>query len=566
MNESTVAIVGGGSIATSVLHQLFQELKRADTPRPAEVLVFETRARVGAGAAYQQDTESSVLNTRVVGMSVDADDPRHFWDWAQRSESRWRAAFPNTELREQAFLPRAIFGLYLEDCFSAAQMGLRSLGVRVRHVRAEVGRLEPQGAGYRLHTVQGRSYLAQHVVLALGNAPGQRYAHLKGSPAFHAEPYPCSVLTQAVAPESTVCIIGTGLSAIDAAVALADAGHQGRIYMVSRHGRLPSVRGELSTARELKVLSRQQVEQLIAAQDGRLRLSQLAELLQQEITQQQGRAPDLHEILRPGLGMGPYLDGEVRAASSEDRIWQTVIYGLNASIDLIWHALDDRDRRLFERELKSTWLSYRVSFPIGNARKLQALMHTEQLQVFGGVQSLHFDEAQGRYVCALAQSCGRPSAALYADAVIDATGYTVDPYEWQTPLLRDLLASGLVQAHEFGGIAADFSNCQVLGPESRPRDGLYVLGSLATGTFYWTNAMNVNCRLAQNAVRHLCSRLAVDSVPAEAAREATLPRGAAARVASAAATAISAWGLRHGTHRLPPALLRALDASALEAI
>ena len=48
---------------------------------------------------------------------------------------------------------------------------------------------------------------------------------------------------------------------------------------------------------------------------------------------------------------------------------------------------------------------------------------------------------------------------------------------------------------------------------------VYVLGSLAAGTYFWTNAMNVNARLATSAVRALLSELAPTG-PAERLAEA----------------------------------------------
>lgn len=497
---STIAIIGGGSVGTSVIHQLAKRILATESHGIRELLVFEPKAKVGAGAAYQLDTESNILNTRAVGMSADAKDASHFYDWAVRNEERWRNAYPQVQLSEAAFLPRALFGAYLEDTFIEAKVVLQACGIQVRHIRAEICELSKAGDVYVLETVYGRRYEASQVVLTVGNHEGQRFQDLKTSKGFFSSPYPCNVLTQSIHPDASVCILGSSLSAIDAAVSLADAGHRGPISMASRNGRLPSVRGEASTSLQLSLLTRDRIASLIDKRGGALRLADIAGLLREEISLAQGREINLDEIMKPQFGVSRYLDHEVQLADAEDRVWQSVIYGLNEAIDLVWHALPEEDRREFDAKYRSTWLAYRVSFPVENARKVQKLLHTDQLKVYGGVSRVTHDAQTNKFATHLAPVGYGVQAVIYSDVVVDATGYVVDISQWQSPLLRGLVDKGLARQHEFGGIYADFTSSQVLRADGQINAGLYALGSVVTGTFFWTNAMNVNCRLASDVV------------------------------------------------------------------
>lgn len=498
---STIAIVGGGSVGTSVIHQLASKILAADHHGIREVLVFEPKAKIGAGAAYQLDTDSNILNTRAVGMSADAKDASHFFNWAVRNEARWRNAYPHVQLSECAFLPRALFGAYLEDTFIEAKAVLQACGIQVKHIRAEICGLEKSGEIYQLETVYGRRYEASQVVLTVGNHEGHRFHDLKKSKDFFSSPYPCNVLTQSINPDASVCILGSSLSAIDAAVSLADAGHRGPISMASRNGRLPSVRGEISTSLQLSLLKRDRISSFIEKRGGTLRLADIADLLREEISLAQGREMDLNEIMTPHFGVSRYLDNEVELADTEDRVWQSVIYGLNEAIDLVWHALPEEDRREFDAKYRSTWLAYRVSFPVENARKVQRLLHTDQLKVYGGVSRVTQDTENGKFATHLTPTGYGMQAVIYSDVVVDATGYVLDISQWQSPLLRNLVEKGLARKHEFGGIHADFTSSQVLRADGEINPGLYALGSVVTGTFFWTNAMNVNCRLASDVVR-----------------------------------------------------------------
>ncbi len=518
----TVAVVGGGSVATSFVAQLAQQLVHEVTDGASplslnRLVILETRPRPGAGAAYEDDTASNLLNTTATAMSPLASDPLHFLRWLQAHRPRWEPRFPGLDVHPQAFLPRALFGLYLEAVFEDSVGALRAAGVQVELVPQEAVELRQVATrGYEILTAQGRRILARSVVLAIGNLESTNWSALQDYPAYFNTPYPCTTLIAQIGADRTVGILGSSLSAIDAAVALADAGHAGKIVMVSRHGRLPSVRGELNSHRQPQLLTRARM-QALQDQNGErsATLDDMARMLLQEIELCEGARPCLDAILRPGDGPHRYIDCEVAASSTEDRAWQSIVYALNDAIDLIWHLLRDDQRRIFHDRFRSLWHAYRVSFPLQNARKVQRLLHTNQLIVYGGLQSVRYDETQDRFALDI---CNRPdgfAATVFTDCLVNATGYTNDVTQCRSPLLRAALSSGLIRPDEFGGIALDFASGQVLSADGVQRPGLFALGSLASGTYFWTNAMNVNARLAQAVARRLIEDSGI--VPLQAA-------------------------------------------------
>ncbi len=519
--EVVLAVVGGGSVATSFMYQLARQQRAGGIRKLDELLVFEPRPQPGAGAAYQQDTESNLLNTRAVGMSALHSDPTHFYNWALNNEQRWRPRFPRIVVTPEAFLPRALFGLYMQDVYDEAAEILRTQGVKVSHLNALVSDVRQHGTSYTVLTEHGRSYDASFVVMAIGNTEGMQFDHLRDRPGYFSTPYPCTRLTQEIDPDKSVCIIGSSLSAIDAAVSLADAGHRGKIVMVSRNGRLPSVRGEHNLSRRPQLLMREKIAALAQERGNQLRLQEVAELLLQEMELCEGAPVDLADVLRPSHGPHRYLDLEIEASSTDDRSWQTIVYGLNDTIDLIWHYLPDEDRRVFERDFKSQWLSYRVSFPLENARKVQQLLHSDQLTVYAGCADLCFNQALGQFVVNVIDSRKSFCATIYSDYLVNAAGYSTNARQCRSDLIRNCVASGLARPDEFGGIEADFDTSQAL---SRSRNALrhfYVLGSMVSGTYFWTNAMNVNCRLAAGVAEHVLTEAS------STARSVAQPRSAA---------------------------------------
>lgn len=499
--QATVAVIGGGSVGTSFIRQLADELVAGTQTTPiGQVIVLEPSDHPGAGDAYQPDTPSNLLNTRVASMSPIAADPQHFHRWLLAHPQRWRPQFPGLEPTPDSFVPRALFGLYMADVFEEAVTRLQALGVRVEHIKHRVAAVRRSAFGYEVHTSQGRCIEAQSVVLAIGNLETRAWDHLRAHPGYFNTPYPCTKLITEIDAKRSVCILGTSLSAIDAAVSLADAGHTGKIIMVSRNGRLPSVRGEQNLDRKPRLLTRERMQALALQRQEGVSLMEIAQLLFQELEICEGQMPCLDAILRTGEGPHRYLDSEISDALAHDRAWQAIVYALNDSIDLIWHMLSTDQKREFQAKFKSLWHSYRVSFPVQNARKLQRLLHTDQLTVYGGYQDVCFDDVSGRFAVHVADAVKGFEATLYADHVVNATGYTTDVSNCRSALLRGMLMSGLVVPDEFGGIQVHFDTGHVISRSGGALPGLFALGSLATGTYFWTNAMNVNTRLAAGVV------------------------------------------------------------------
>lgn len=501
---NTIAVIGGGSVGTSFTRQLADHLAAA--PQMASVrrlIVLEPSANPGAGDAYQQDTPSNLLNTRVASMSPIAADPQHFHRWLHANQAVWQPQFPGLDPSPDSFVPRALFGLYMGHVFDEAVARLRTLGVQVEHVAHRVAAVRRRGGGYEIHTTQGLCIEAQGVVLAIGNLETSDWDHLRAYPGYFNTPYPCTKLITRIDPKRSVCILGTSLSAIDAAVSLADAGHTGKIIMVSRNGRLPSVRGEQNLDRKPKLLTRERMQALAPQRVGTVSLMEIAQMLFKELEICEGKLPSLDAILRTGEGPHRYLDSEIVDATVHDRAWQAIVYALNDSIDLIWHMLSTDQKREFQSKFKSLWHSYRVSFPIQNARKLQRLLHTDQLTVYGGYRDACYDEVNGQFAIRVADTHKGFEAKLFADNLINATGYTTDVSNCRSPLLRGMLISGLVCANEFGGIDVDFDTGRVVSRSGAQMPGLFALGSLASGTYFWTNAMNVNTRLANGVAQQI---------------------------------------------------------------
>ena len=62
-------------------------------------------------------------------------------------------------------------------------------------------------------------------------------------------------------------------------------------------------------------------------------------------------------------------------------------------------------------------------------------------------------------------------------------------------------------SHKFGGFAVDYDTGFLLNSSGIANPSISVLGSLTTGVYFWTNAMDVNARLALNQAKYLVNDL-----------------------------------------------------------
>jgi uncharacterized NAD(P)/FAD-binding protein YdhS len=258
-------------------------------------------------------------------------------------------------------------------------------------------------------------------------------------------------------------------------------------------------------------------------------------MLLEELAAADGSGAWVQEILNPRIGLNAHLSWEVECATGRERAWQTVLYSTNQSIDLMWHYLSVEAKERFMRYFRRTWLCYRVSFPLANAVRLKALLDDDSLIALPGVRSIEYDSGSRRFVVVTKDPHRGCEISVQADYVINATGYSDDITAARVPLVRNLLNRGLAEPDPFGGIKVRFGDSAVIG-RGGVQTGLVALGSLTTGTYFFTNAMDVNARLAGQALRGLLARSAdqpavqaTDQMPLQ--DPATYGKGAARRMA-----------------------------------
>ncbi|WP_160111689.1 FAD/NAD(P)-binding protein [Paraburkholderia piptadeniae] len=503
---STVAVVGGGSVATSFLYQLLHALEPNPTLK-LRVLIFEPAESIGPGQAYQADANSNLLNIPASAMSAIANERDDFVRWLRSRSVRYLASFGVSEIDPKDVYPRPLFGAYLRDVYRRCQRKARALGVALEHVRARVYDVEApaHGTAVRIVTDSGNGYVAQRAVLCNGNLPSVAFADLHGDARYFNSPYPVSELTSRIGCYDSVCIVGTSLSAVDAIVALARGGHRGRIVGVSRNGRLPSVKSPHNPSLSLAALCPAALDRVLEGRSGAT-LEDVGAMLHSALVAA-GGAYDPADILGPrDADALAALSDELVRARSGPRLWQAVAASTNECIENLWRALGDTERQRFLRDFRSLWMARRATFPLRNAEQIVERLASGQLSIFDGFAGLHRPRNDGPLHMRRACKDGGFDS-IECDWVINATSFSTSTRDTSDPLIRMLVQRGLAREDAAGGVALDFDTGCLVTARGVVEPRISLIGSLATGAYFWTTSMEINARLADGQAQALAASI-----------------------------------------------------------
>ncbi|MEY9625584.1 putative NAD(P)/FAD-binding protein YdhS [Sinorhizobium fredii] len=224
-----VAIIGGGFSGAAVALHLTRIL---GAERRVRIVVFEPRARLGAGLAYDTAEPAHRINVPAFKMTLYPDEPEDFAEYLIRADIL--AADPGAcSAGGTAYPRRSVFGDYV-----AAELAPRLASGAIEHRHKRVRKVTRSKGRWTLRSEDGEAFVADIVVLAVTHpAPSLPKAllPLSSSPRVVADSTRADAL-DGIAQTDRVLIVGNGLTAADVVAALAERGHRGPIVSISRHG------------------------------------------------------------------------------------------------------------------------------------------------------------------------------------------------------------------------------------------------------------------------------------------------------------------------------------------
>lgn len=506
--QQTIAIIGGGASGVALAAKMVEALPVGPSTADLSIALFDARG-AGGGNAYAADLPTNLMNTTCGAIDRAYGGAYGLLQWARQNPGEWQPHVKQADLESGTYLPRPLVGAYLRDLLRHAGQEGAKRGIGLELIEDEVvdiARTDGPDPDYEIFTRSGARYEARYVYLALGHLPPRKTEAYQHRECYHHTPYPVRGLADRIPSQATVGVIGTRLSAIDVALGLAATGHVGKIHCVSRGGRLPAVRADQGRY-EFRELERDDLQRKLKRPRAKLRLSEVAAMLGSEIEHAEGRAVELGDIVNAYRSPIEYYEHEISLAKGRARPWQAVLYATNRNIDLLWHHLEEEDKRLLMSEWLNDWLTYRASIPRENAERILRLMRSGQLTVRGGARDFRYDPGAGTFRIAF-----RDDTTLQVEHLVAATGSANRIEDADSALVQNLLASGLVAPHRHGGIDCVFETGKVIPRgDGAPDDGrLFALGPITSGVYFFTTALEIIERQASQRCNDLAFMLGVE--------------------------------------------------------
>ncbi|MCF5546995.1 FAD/NAD(P)-binding protein [Pseudomonas salomonii] len=443
IRNADVLIIGGGLSGTMLAVQLLRQ------PGKRQILVIEPRKELGRGEAYSAVERGHTLNGNAARMSVDPDNPDDLTQWL--TDYIGAGGWPESDQQpvpiSELFPPRGIFGVYAQQRLAEAKALSAST---VEHIRAEVVDLQVDADSTRLTLDNGQQLRGVQAVLATGMFPAARTPQTESSGlnAAAVDPWDVKAMRQ-IEPQSTVLIIGSGLTMVDAVVSLEQAGHRGPIEIFSRHGLLPHVRRQPPSWVDF------------LADDHNLRSPRQL----------------LREVRR-----------QCQLAVEQGIDWQAPLDTVRAHIGRLWSQASEREKRQFVRHVRPWWESHHHRSPPLSAQ-LVARLHEEgrlriQAASFKGLVA-----SDSGVTIKLRRRGEQAVTQVSGAALINSSGIEYDWRRVAKPLPQQLLKRGLIKPGPLAlGIAADTSGA-VLDAQGQVSQRLFAMGPPLRGMWWESTAV-----------------------------------------------------------------------------
>ncbi|WP_246275531.1 FAD/NAD(P)-binding protein [Brasilonema bromeliae] len=455
ISPSTIAIIGGGLSGSLVAANIMRK-----ATMPLFIKLIERNQEVGRGVAYGTPFECHLLNVPAGKMSAFPDEPNHFLNWLHRNG--------HEEVKASTFVPRKVYGDYVQATLSEAEANAPAY-VMLERIVDEAIAIRSKNHNLMVHLSSGESLYVQKAVLALGNFP----ASLPKPVACvenHNDNIRDAWSSHAIAdlnPEDSILLIGSGLTMVDAVVALHAKGFQGKIHAVSRHGLKPcshkptipyptfiDLETAPKTARELLHLVRQQV----------------------------------------------------RTADEQGQDWRAVIDALRPVTQEIWQTLPLKEQKRFLRHVKAYWEVHRHQIAPEIADVLDAAEESGQLSYYAGrIQTCQ--QFDNKLTVTISERETQAKIVLQVNRIINCTGSNCNYRSLQHPLLASLQEQHLIRPNVLSMGIDTAVNGALLDADGNASELLYTLGTPRKGNLWETTAVGEIRVQAANLAQDLLKSL-----------------------------------------------------------
>lgn len=440
----TILIIGAGFSGAVTAAQLVRKGKGSEL----RIILLNRSGRMARGLAYGTQSPDHILNVPAGNMTALDGEPDHFLQFARSV---------NPAFGPGSFVSRGIYGDYLENLLEEAEAASLT-GVNLERVSGEVASIETthRADGCRVTLLDGEIFDVDRVVLAFGHFPSSQ-PHVVDSRFYNSARYlrdPWNVpAIETIPPNARVLLLGSGLTAVDVATTLLNANDKRTITLISRRGLLPK------SHRSGPVPS--VVPPLPGAFD---------------------EAPsNVRRQLRA-------FRSHIQSLENGGEDWREALNALRVRTPELWQALPFHERRRFLRHLQPYWDNHRHRAAPSAHERFAVAIDTGAVTIHSG-RVLAFEESSEAVLVQFTPRGAHEPRCLEVDYVINCIGPSSDLRSVDNPLIRQLIAEGLIKSDQLSLGLELADNGAVIGADGTVSDRLFYVGPLLKAKYWEATAV-----------------------------------------------------------------------------
>jgi uncharacterized NAD(P)/FAD-binding protein YdhS len=426
-----ICVIGGGFTGAAAAIACLKRLKQ-----PFRLSVVEPGSALGRGVAFGGHHPMHLLNVRARDLSVHAEQPGDFLNWAFRQLDQGENDAGLHQGLAHTFLPRQLFGEYVRQRLFEAVAKRKDVAFEV--IAATATGCTRDGDRFRVRFDRATPLKADVVILA--TAYGAQAQPSTGALA----PFD-GIAAERFAHAHSMMLIGSGLTMVDVLFNARRDGFTGTATVISRRGQLPRAHAP------------------------------------------QGVVP--HQVGLPQSKRMSRLANAVRiaceAAEAHGTPWQAIINGLRPTLQEMWRALAVEEQARFLRHVRPFWDAHRHRLPAEVHERLQSeFAKGSAVLVRGHVVGV--ERGAGDFEVSVRRRGSDRVEAMRTDLAFDCSGHRPD---LTSPLIAGLISQGLARpdAHRLG--LATEPDGHVIGRNGALTPGLLTLGPLCQGSLWEITAV-----------------------------------------------------------------------------
>ncbi len=404
---------------------------------PIRITILDRAGKFGKGIAYSTTDRAHLLNVPAGNMYAIPNQQEHFVNWLKE----------NGHFQpEISFYPRALYGEYISSILANAVEKANTKNIEVQLITEEATRIEKlDDEKFTIHTGTDLRWETDVVVFALGNFPPgsftQLFPNLKSNPRYITKFWTNPVFSF-IPRHSTVGIIGTGLSMIDAALSLESRKHSGKIVAFSRNGFLPRVHRPKNLNYRF------------------------------EIPESAKSSP---------LSFLKAIRRELKQIDPATTQWTDVIDALRPITNSIWMQWSPSQKKQFLRRLRPFWDTHRHRMAPEVGAKIESMQRSGQLTIVAArISSIESNNSSISLQFKKKRAVSNESISV--DYLIDCSGPESDFRKLNEPIVLSILENTKFQIDPTG-MGLSLQNSQQSTPNT------YLIGPLNKGHLFETTAV-----------------------------------------------------------------------------